>query len=97
VYQHYFIATFEQCYFEDQCACLQSGQYTLLLVDNKMLIDRSVSSRPLVRTFGVETEKFHQSGAATNSLDPEVKAVIDQILKLNLVQVNQMVTQLKVH
>ena len=49
-----------------------------------------------VRRFGVETEQFEEPPAAKNELDPEVQRVLDDILKLNLVQVNQMVTELKV-
>lgn len=45
-----------------------------------------------VRSFSAEPE---ESPATTDQLDPEVQRVIDDILKLNLIQVNQMVTHLK--
>jgi large subunit ribosomal protein L7/L12 len=43
----------------------------------------------------VESETFNETPAAKNELDPVVEAVVADILKLNLFQVNQLVTHLK--
>lgn len=51
-------------------------------------------SRVAPRYFSTEGETA-EAPAATDQLDPEVERIIGDILTLNLVQVNQMVTHLK--
>lgn len=58
----------------------------------------TVSTRTLSQRFfsgQVETETFHETPASKGELDPAVQSVVADILKLNLFQVNQLVTHLK--